>query len=274
VTVTVRHLTAGSTRTIDSERGEDALFLHVVRSGALVHQLAGATVERAMYPAPTALAVRSKERQVLGAAHDAVVLSLRLPADVTAGIQLPEAPVFRIDTKGALYAPFVDFAVRSASQPEVEPSTFSAYYFERLLQEMVIGVLVDSARARAVPRSTETFTLAVSIVTAQLADQSLTAASVAHELNTSLRQLQRHFRSRGTTVEREIRRLRVEHAASLLVDRSYDGLTVDQVAQFSGFASGSSLARAMAAEGLASPAKLRREARTSGERPRDVISDT
>jgi transcriptional regulator GlxA family with amidase domain len=99
---------------------------------------------------------------------------------------------------------------------------------------------------------------AMSTILAQRSDPNLTPRGIADQLKVSLRQLQRAFRSREMTPERAIRRSRVEHALDLLTDRTYDGLSIAEIGQYSGFSGGSSLARAMAQEGRPSPSVVRR----------------
>lgn len=189
-------------------------------------------------------------------------LSLSVPAQVLQGVGIDGVGAVALDTRSALFWPFVTFAWACAT-PAERPRGLSLYYLERLLQEMVAGVVVSSLPHEVTTVPSQIYAAALSMITARVGDPSLTTASVASELNVSIRTLQRQFSSRGTTVDRSIRRARVEHAVSLLEDPAYSALTVDRIAQSCGLTTGSSLARAFAAEGLPSPSAVRADARAA-----------
>jgi transcriptional regulator GlxA family with amidase domain len=109
--------------------------------------------------------------------------------------------------------------------------------------------------------TTRDYAHALSIIAVRVADQHLTPTSVAAEMNTTMRTLQRQFSARGTTVNRSIRAARVALAQVLLEDPAYRSLTVSQVAQACGMRDGTTLARAFAQENLAPPATVRTAAR-------------
>jgi len=104
---------------------------------------------------------------------------------------------------------------------------------------------------------------ALLIIAVLVGDSELSAPSVAAELNTSARTLQRRFVARGTTVERSMRAARVLHARSLLEDPAYRSLTISRVVRASGMRDGTTLARAFAKEHLASPSAYRAVPRTT-----------
>jgi len=241
------------------EANADTVGLHSVRTGAIIAETATGP-RRFVAGDAFAAADRTPSLALRG---DVEVLSLLVHRDAFDGIDLPRGSEVRVITKdNALLAPTVDFIGRAGRAQSDEVSGFTAYYFERLLQEMMIGLLVSGSASTPVPQGPGTFLQAVAAITAQRADPGLSPRGVARHLNLSLRQLQRAFQARSTTVEREIRRARVQHAVALLRDRSYDTLSVEQIGQYSGFAGGSSLARAMAAEEFDSPARVRRASRT------------
>ncbi|MGC0368413.1 helix-turn-helix domain-containing protein [Microbacterium sp. SLBN-111] len=187
-------------------------------------------------------------------------LTLSFPAAVFQGIGLDAVGALAVDVGSALFWPFLTFAWVCATA-ERRQTGLTLYYTERLLQEMVVGVVVASLRGEQARIVTEDYSAALSIIAARVGDPGLTPAAIAAELNTSLRSLQRQFASRGTTLDRSIRAARVGHARSLLEDPVYDSLTIERVAHACGLANGSSLARAFAAEGLPSPAVVRATAR-------------
>lgn len=187
-------------------------------------------------------------------------LTLSFPAQLLQGIGLDDIGALAVDVGSALFWPFLTFAWVCATS-ERRQTGLTLYYSERLLQEMIVGVVVASLRAEQARTVTEDYSAALSIIAARVGDPELSPAAVAAELNTSLRSLQRQFASRGATMDRTIRAARVGHARSLLEDPIYDSLTIERVAHACGLANGSSLARAFAAEGLASPAAVRATAR-------------
>ncbi|MFV0433647.1 MAG: helix-turn-helix domain-containing protein [Leucobacter sp.] len=158
----------------------------------------------------------------------------------------------------ALLAPTVAFALQ-AMQPQVgEKSKLGDYYIERLLQEMMQGLLADTSRIERAPRVLQDpYRQAMSVLTGQFADPDLTSDDIAEAVNLSRRQLEREFKKRNTTIRSELRRLRVERAKDMLLDSDFELLTIDQVARHVGFSGASSLARAMAQEGHESPSRLR-----------------
>ncbi|MGV2982249.1 helix-turn-helix domain-containing protein [Microbacterium sp. AGC85] len=160
---------------------------------------------------------------------------------------MPESP---------LLAPVSEFVVRAGDA--VDLYGFSAYRFEHLLQEMFLGLLIETSRPVWAASQRQPFTEALAVIALGFRDPALAPAAVAHEVRLSLRQLQRHFRERGTTIGREIRRTRVEQALAVLRDQGRDALSIDEVAESVGFSGGSSLARAMAAEGHVSPMRAAR----------------
>jgi AraC-like DNA-binding protein len=183
-------------------------------------------------------------------------LCVVLPEQVLHGIGLEDVDVFSLNTRSALFWPFLTFAWVCATAGDRQ-SGLTLYYVERLLQEMVTGIVVASLQSTSIHAPSQSYAAALTVITARVGDPSLTPRSVAQELNTSLRTLQRQFSAKGATVDRSIRRARVDHATALLQDPVYDSLTIDRVAQACGLSNGSSLARAFAAEGQPSPSAVR-----------------
>ncbi|MBK0417623.1 helix-turn-helix domain-containing protein [Leucobacter sp. CSA1] len=187
------------------------------------------------------------------------LLTIAVPVEVLGDVRAvwPASGVQRVPRESMLLPPVAAFAARMLEGSANEVSGFTSYYVERLLQEMLQGLLLGASRAARVPQTQTTFPLAISVIVAQHSDPELTAVAIAEEVNISLRQLEREFRKRGTTIRRELRRVRVEQARKMLGDPDYAGLSITQIAQFVGFSSGSSLARAMSAVGLPAPSAVR-----------------
>lgn len=233
------------------------LNLHLVRSGELI--MDAATQDPALLDSGSVFVTQRPTS--VAAKNGATVTTLGIPSVAAKDLPLPEASAWTI-AESPLLAPVVDFIVRAGDAREPDLNGFSTYYFERLLQEMFLGLLIDTNRPAPALRPQHPLTHALAVIVGRCTDPALTPSAVAEEARLSLRQLQRLFSERGTTIGREIRRARVEQALTHLRGRQYDVLSIDQIAQFVGFSSGSSLARAMAAEGYASPT---RAARTGGE---------
>jgi len=187
------------------------------------------------------------------------LLSIVMPAAVLTGFSVPEPGEVRpVAPTSSLLDPAVAFAERAAVADAEPMNGFGTYYFERLLQEMVLGVLVEGTRTAAAGLPPDHYRDAQSLIAAQCSDPQLAPRGIAEQLRLSMRQLQRVFHAHGTTTEKEIRRSRVAQAITLLTDPSYDRLSIDEVGRYTGFAGGSSLARAMAQEGSRPPTAVRR----------------
>lgn len=139
-----------------------------------------------------------------------------------------------------------------------DSTSISRYAIERLLAEMVFGALLEvyagdlpeRGQAPLAERARSTMLL-------HREDPQFTIAELASELHVSLRHLQRAFAKLGTTPGDALRRLRVELAESLLRNADYEVLTIEEIAAHSGFTSGLQLRRALRAEGLPSPTRIR-----------------
>lgn len=194
----------------------------------------------------------------LTAPGECEVTTITVANDTLMGLGLEPPSIRRVDDSSPLLAPVAVFAAEAARVGDAAVTGFSRYYFERLLQEMVLSLLVDTSRAQHMPRQTDTFALAMAIIGAQYADPAFSAVGLARELRMSVRQVERAFRARSTTITGELRSARLEQAESLLRDETYRGLTVDEVGRYVGFSGGSSLARAMTRAGRPAPADIRR----------------
>jgi transcriptional regulator GlxA family with amidase domain len=130
---------------------------------------------------------------------------------------------------------------------ESRASAIEQYAIEQLVMEMSGAVLLDRIGAvtgqgspHAVLRER-----AIAVIAQQCGDPGLNPSRVAHEVQSSLRQLQLVFSESGNSVAGEIRRQRARLAHSLLVDSRFDVLSIDQIAQRAGFNSPMSLRRAL-----------------------------
>lgn len=190
-------------------------------------------------------------------------LIVRAPGELAQGLQLGLSGLdsaIVVPEQSALLAPFAAFAYQAAKSKTGESGRLAEYYLERLLQEMLLGLLAELSTGPDVPKqSPGAYWRAVAILNAQFTDPTLTTNAIAESVNLSRRQLEREFAKHGTTVRSELRRLRVQLAKEMLTDSDYSMLSVDQIAKYVGFSGSSSLARAMAQSGLGAPTSFRHE---------------
>ncbi len=264
VTLSLTHLLRGAPFTSKTPpQGEEASLVLVLTGSLLADRgPAGRRSGRRTFPAGSAfIAVEPAGHRLLATA-DSSVLIAQAPLSLFSDISLPSDDLHPVSTDMPLLAPASAF-MRSAADGDRDLSTFDEYFIERLLHEMLIGVFVGSMGARSLTQALDPFAAAQSVIAAQRSDPSLTAEGVAREVNLSVRQLERVFRARQTTIRQEIRTARIRHAMELLGDPGYGALSVGELARFCGFSNGSSLARAMRTAGFPSPASVRRGSATA-----------
>jgi AraC-like DNA-binding protein len=234
---------------------EERMLLHVVHKGVLSVPANGA---QAAVAAGQAFFTRGGHSHHAHASSPGEIVTLSVPDELFPGrADFAKSGPVLVRPDSALLGPIVDFVLRAVDTEATDLSAVGHYYLERMLQEMAVALSLEVHRIRAVPTTPDMFARAITIIAAQCADHDITSVSIAADVRISVRQLERIFRDRGTTIAREIRRARIENAARLLRDRGYDALSIDQIAQYSGFSNGSSLARAMRAEGWEPPARIR-----------------
>lgn len=138
-------------------------------------------------------------------------------------------------------------------------SAIEQYAIEQLVMEMCGAVLLDRIGGVSAQGSPHAVLRerAIAVISQQCGDPSLNPSRVAHEVQSSLRQLQLVFSESGNSVAAEIRRQRARLAHSLLVDSRYDVLSIDQIAQRAGFHSPMSMRRALDEAYQATPRTLR-----------------
>lgn len=190
-------------------------------------------------------------------ADSADIVSVFVPTNVLT--DLDHTLVGPIALHSALADPIAQFAAKVSGADAEEIGSFAVYFTERLLQEMVLCLAVEAQRRRQLRPGGDAYRAAQSIIAAQCTDPELRAENIARDVMVSLRQLQRLFSAHGTTIDREVRRARVSYAIELLSDPGYASLSVGQIAQYSGYSSRASLARAMAAESRGAPTTYRAE---------------
>ncbi|MGB3374145.1 MAG: helix-turn-helix domain-containing protein [Microbacterium sp.] len=199
---------------------------------------------------------------------DCELVSLSVPAEVfpadlrsvlsssSSSSSSPSSPV-AVGLPTPLSVGIGEFLANAVETEFADLSGAQRHLFERILKEMAMSLVADSAGAWAEKRQEKTFPAALAVIVARCADSSLSAAAVAADVNVSVRQLGRVFAAHGTTVSREIRQARIDRAVRMLSTAEFDGVSVDQIAKRSGFGRGSSLARAMDAVGAGTPGEVR-----------------
>lgn len=133
-------------------------------------------------------------------------------------------------------------------QQERGATAIENYAAEQLLLEMSGAVLLDRLSGAGLNHGSPRTVMrdrAMAVIAQQCADAELNPARVAREVQTSLRQLQVVFAEAGLSVACEIRRHRTRLAHALLGDSRYDVLTIDQIAERSGFGTTMSMRRAL-----------------------------
>lgn len=247
---------ASLSRRIGSELGEQQLRLYVVRSGEFARM--ADEDDRVVGIGSGVFGFSDEQELRVGIGCEILVIDAPLELMHQAfgtGFCARTVPV---DRDSQLLRPVVSFTAQILQDRRADYSNMSRYYIERLVQEMLLGLLLDAKRTAKAPISASPYLLAQAIIEARSSDADLTTDVIAEEVRLSRRQLERLFQKNGTTVAGKVRASRVAAAATMLRDPSYAALGVDEVARYVGYGAGSSLTRAMAAEGMPAPSALRR----------------
>ena len=182
-----------------------------------------------------------------------------VPEEILAemGVQ-PDFKFGLLEVGSFLSTPAVSF-LKSVALNESNATALSAYFIEKLMQELVGSFFLSHAglASEPAPDRAHLYQTAVSVITAKRADPTLSSKSVAADLNISLRQLQREFQSRGVSPAELIRKLRAELAVQHLQSRSYDALSIEQIAKYCGLTSSQQLRSALASTGYPTPRRIR-----------------
>ncbi|MET0886336.1 MAG: helix-turn-helix domain-containing protein, partial [Mycetocola sp.] len=231
-----------------------AALVFLLRGSASVRSIG--SVERVVSQRDAYLLHSRRQVEVHWAARSSFLV-LALPTDAILGSGIEPAGLPLTFERTPLLAATREFALALSREPG-PTARFSTYVSERLLAEMAFGLVLEG---REVGRDVPTSSLsdrARTIMLVRRAEPDLTAAAVAADLHVSVRQLQRAFAQSGSSPAAVLRGLRVDLAGSMLRDPQFDGLSVDQVAQYSGFTSTSAMRRAFESEGSTAPSVVRR----------------
>lgn len=188
------------------------------------------------------------------------LLAVRVPRSELSGFvtQLPAAPQVLRDQR-VLERALLGFLEAVVSDSRTG-SAIDRYAIEHLVLEMCGAILLDRTGTlwtQGTP-STALRDRALAVIVQQCEDPDLTPARLAQSVQSSLRQLQAVFAEAGLTIAGEIRRHRARLARATLVDSRFDALSIEQVAERSGFNTAMSLRRALNDVYGIGPKELRR----------------
>ncbi|MGJ3189262.1 helix-turn-helix domain-containing protein [Paenarthrobacter sp. FR1] len=139
------------------------------------------------------------------------------------------------------------FVVAIMEQPPTPGSAIESYATEQILLELTGSLLLDhcgvswnSTSVTSVLRDQ-----AMAVIAQRCADRELNPEAVAKAVQSSLRRVQAAFAEVGNSIAAEIRRQRGRLARTLLTDARYDVLSVQQIAEQTGFGTTAALRRAL-----------------------------
>lgn len=157
------------------------------------------------------------------------------------------ASMMSLSESSALLAPTRAFieAFISVQEP---PTSLARYAGERVTHELLSAIVLDTEGFSGPINGAneQVRERVVALIAEAKNDPTLSVDRLAAEVAVSVRHLQRIFRESGTTVTKEIRKQRAWAAHAVLTQSKYDVLSIEQVAQRSGFTDAKDLRRALA----------------------------
>ncbi|MDP5227738.1 MULTISPECIES: helix-turn-helix domain-containing protein [Arthrobacter] len=170
---------------------------------------------------------------------------IRVSAEAISGMAPPHFYGFGIfEQTSSLDRAIRDFAVRIFHERSSHEG-IPGYATEQLLTEMACSVILDKFGSASLESPADALrNKALAIISQRCADAELSPLEVAFAVRTSLRRLQAIFSEEGTTIALEIRKQRSRLALSLLQDGRFDVLSMQEVAEKSGFKTLVSMRRA------------------------------
>lgn len=132
-------------------------------------------------------------------------------------------------------------------RPDRGGSAIEAYATEQILLELSGSLLLDHC---GISWSSNTLTSvlrdeAMAVIAQRCGDRELNPEAVARAVQSSLRRVQAAFAEVGNSIAAEIRRQRARLAKTLFTDSRYDMLSVQQIAEQTGFGTTAALRRAL-----------------------------
>lgn len=197
----------------------------------------------------------------ISTSHESDVIAVGMPVDAFPELSLPRNSAILLED-AVLLGPIAAFVHTLHSGGPLD--LLSRERFAPILRDMILVAIRRGVGGARVASVHSLHLRALAILQRRYTEAALTPSAVATEMSVSLRHLEREFQPSGRTIRQEIRRIRVAAAVALLQESASMAQTVDAIAARVGFSNGSSLARAISAEGLASPSRLRPGGRRGG----------
>jgi AraC-like DNA-binding protein len=197
-------------------------------------------------------------------AEDAQLVSITLPLQVLRDFGITESPTLHeLNSVATMLPPTLGFIQQALEQDGDIPSV-AAYFMEKLLHEMVGGILLENLGAVVSGSGRKSiFDQAMAYIAATAGNRELTPASLAHELSVSLRQLQRDFKRHHLAIAEVIRSHRIDLALRLLKDPKLEVLSLEKIAEHAGFSSLVQMRRTLQEAQLGHPSELRSRSRAT-----------
>lgn len=132
-------------------------------------------------------------------------------------------------------------------QDDGRRSSIEEYASEQILLELAGSILLEHCGSSGTPGSASSLLRdeAMAVIAQRCADRDLKPEAVAKAVQSSLRRVQAAFAEVGNSIAAEIRRQRGRLARTLLTDARYDVLSVQQIAEETGFGTTAALRRAL-----------------------------
>jgi AraC family transcriptional activator of tynA and feaB len=142
-----------------------------------------------------------------------------------------------------------------------EPELAAGYPAELLNDQLgaMLAAALEPGLNALVPGTRDLFARAGQYLQAALEQPGMSAQHVADELGVSVRTLHRAFAAHATSFALHLRRLRLERAAQLMVQRRLAGVTAAELGRRCGFVDASHFAREFQRHFGTPPARWRRE---------------
>jgi AraC-like DNA-binding protein len=170
-----------------------------------------------------------------------------VPANVAGSVGVVlDRPAGSLSVEATLAEPIMRFVETLASGHE-SPSPLSLHILDQLMQEQSGALLLSSEGFGDELRMGRhgLYGRALQLMVAKRAEPLVTPASIAADLNVSLRQLQRVFQDHSDAPAAALRRLRADLARQMLDDERYSSIPVSEIARHAGFSSSQVMRRVL-----------------------------
>ncbi|WP_181419827.1 helix-turn-helix domain-containing protein [Arthrobacter psychrolactophilus] len=260
-------LTPGISKVVSQADGNDSLILVFILTGTM--RLLEDETEPGLtaHPGQSWMYNRATEFQ-MEVLEEATFTAITLPVQVLRDFGIKEFPSLHALASIPSLAPAALGFVKQALEHELPISSVAGYFMEKLLHEMVGGIMLEDLGAKVTGTGRKsTFDQAMAYIGATAGDRDLTPARLAEELSVSLRQLQREFKRNNLTIAEVMRNHRIDLAVKLLKDPKLEVLSLEKIAEHAGFSSLVQMRRTLHEAQLGKP----REIRSGYVAPSDVV---